>query len=511
MQVILTLPNKQNIKTTELMKTHPICLLLLTIALSVEGSIAERPNVATRQMPSANAAVRRPASMPNIQRAPITAPLQLSVIPSARTINPSVVRPALPAAVPMRPLARPNVAVTPSVRSTVPVRPSSIAKIPPTAAGRFPATNVAPAASGGRINLGTGTGNGRQIAPATPTPRGNIAGNGPLPEGLHGSLNDLREGMAVADQLKQMQDLRLAGVTDSLRDSFGGSWGNAPGRPGKPNIDLNPDTPFSPREPQNPLNQNSKPGGGFRCGTTGSARYQESDSTVSRSRGRDMSSTGLDLVRGGARDGDHVNFGRRSNADGSYDLIGVRTSGLNNGDNRPASTSVSEHHDSNGVITGYTETRRSDGTNGSYTDETVHRDASGDAQDVVVVEHNGQTNTDTKTVYNPDGSVRSTTLGCGRDPDGSSIGGPVNGTSGSLQDQLGLKPVDLLRQPAEDENSGGTNRMTGQLGGRQVRPGNPDETPMPGANRNRLPGNHFGNIVNPGPAWSESTSGNPKD
>lgn len=222
-----------------------------------------------------------------------------------------------------------------------------------------------------------------------------------------------------------------------------------------------------------------------------------------------MSTTGRDLVMGGAREGDSTNYGRISHSDGSYDRVGIRTTPLNNGDPRADATSVWEHHDSNGTVTSYTENRYTNGTNGSYTTETVHRDAAGEAQDVVVVEHNGQTDTDTKTVYNPDGSVRS----CDRNPEGSSTGGPVNGKRGSLQEQLGLKPIDLLRQPTEEAQSGGTNRMTsGQLRHDQVRPTNGGETPMPGGNRNRVSSNRFGNLTNPAPGFGESTaSGNPKD
>lgn len=542
------------------MKTNPTCLLLLTIALGVQGALAGRPGAPSVKMPSMNIAVRQPTSMPSMQKMRPVAPRQRAAVPSARLIKPTappirmtrplappvrmvkptappvrmtrpiappiqMTRPAVKAPVQIKPIlrspalvkptVRPNLAVNPSVRAKVPSFPPAIAKVPslPPAVKRPPAI-VKPAGNGGPINVDTG--NGTPISPAAPAPTGNNAGSSPIPDGLNESLAGIQEGMAIADQLNQMRDLQFGGLQtglpDGLQDPFGGNSGTAPRGPGQPNTDLDDAMGYSPREPHNPLDRNSRPGTGLtdiRPGAYASRDGQESDSTVSRSRGRDMSPTGRDLVQGGSRSGDRTSYGRIERSGGSYDLVGVRDTPLNNGDARADTTSVSEHHDSSGAITGYTEHRSTDGTNGSYTDETVHRDAQGNAQDVVVVEHNGQTNTDTKTVYNPDGSVRSQSRGL--HPDDAAANGPVNGTQGSLRDQLGLKPLDFLRQPTEDEQSGGgTNRMTGQSGGIQVRPANPNENPAPNTNRNRLPSDRFGNIINPG-TIDTSTGGNPRD
>jgi len=522
------------------MKTNPTCLLLLTIALSVQGTLAARPSAPSVKMPSMNNAVRRPISMPSMQKMRPVAPLQRAAVPSVRMVKPTappvrmtrpiappiqMTRPAVKAPVQskpilrtpalVKPIARLNLAVNPSARAKVPSFPPAIAKVPslPSAVKRPPAV-VKPAGNGGPINVGTG--DRTPISPAAPAPSGNTAGSSPIPDGLNESLAGIQEGMAIADQLNQMRDLQFgglqAGLPEGLQDPFGGNAGSAPRRPGQPDTGLSGDMGYSPREPHNPLDRNSSPGTGLtdiRPGAYASRDGQESDSTVSRSRGRDMSPTGRDLVQGGSRSGDRTSYGRIERSGGSYDLVGVRTTPLNNGDTRPVGTSVYEHHDSSGAITGYTETRRGGETNGNYTDETVHRDAEGNAQDVVVVEHNGQTDTDTKTVYNPDGSVRNQSRGL--HPDDNAVNGPVNGTQGSLRDQLGLKPLDLLRQPKEDEQSGGgTNRMTGQSGGIQVRPANPNENPAPNTNHNRLPSNRFGNIINPG-TIDTSTGGNPRD
>ena len=65
-----------------------------------------------------------------------------------------------------------------------------------------------------------------------------------------------------------------------------------------------------------------------------------------------MSPTGRDLVQGGSRSGDRTSYGRIERSGGSYDLVGVRDTPLNNGDARADTTSVYEHHDSSGAITG---------------------------------------------------------------------------------------------------------------------------------------------------------------
>ena len=513
------------------MKTNPTCLLLLTIALSVQGALAGRPSAPSVKMPALNSVARRPISMPSMQKMRPVAPLQRAAVPSVRMVKPTappvrmtrpiappiqLARPAVKAPVQInpilrtpalvKPIARPNFAVNPSARAKVPSFPPAIARVPslPPAVQRPPA-DVKPAGNGGRINLGTG--NGTTISPAAPPPTGNTAGASPIPDGLNESLAGIQEGMAIADQLKQMEDLQFGGLQtglpEGLQDPFGGNSGNGPQGPSRPDTDFGDDMVFTPREPSNPLDHNSEPGAGLTDIRGGAADSRQGT-------GDGLSARGDRIYRDGVRFFGNCEPPTSTTSGGHTTRSTVCDTG---GPNGPTGYAVSDGDH------GHTFERSTTDDGDRSRTTTVERGPGGRVIETVTVTTNAD-GTRHKEITDANGTVRDMGTGpaqnpnarsCDPNPEGSSTGGPVNGTRGSLQDQLGLKPLDFLRQPKEDEQSGGgTNRMTGQIGGRQVRPANPNENPAPNTNRNRLPSNRFGNIINPG-TIDTSTSGNPRD
>ena len=459
------------------MKTNPISLLLLTITLSVQSAMAGRPSAPSVKMPAMHTADRRPLSMPSMQKMRPVAPPQRAAVPSVRMIKPSV----------------------PLVRVARPVVKPSVANAP--------ATILKPAGNGQRINLGAGR--GTQTIPAAPVRSGNAAGSGPISGGLHDSLSAMQEGRAAADQLKQMKDLRSGiqqqGLPQGPQDPFSGNSGKGPHGPNQPDTDFGDDTVFTPREPSNPLDHSSEPNAGL-------TDIRGEAANNSKGTGDGLSARGDRIYRDGVRFFGNCDSSVSSSSGGHTTRSTLCDTGGPNGNVTYAVADGAHGHtfESSATVDG-------DRTRAA----TVERGPGGRVVETVAVTTNAD-GTRHKEITDSEGNVHdmgtgpaehTTSHSCDRNPEGSSTGGPVNGKHGSLQEQLGLKPIDLLRQPNEEAQSGGTNRMTsGQLRHDQIRPTNGGETPMPGGNRNRVSSNRFGNLTNPAPGFGESTtSGNHKD
>lgn len=355
-------------------------------------------------------------------------------------------------------------------------------------AGQFPsaARKPAPAISGSRSTLPIGTGL------KNPT----VSGGGRLPGFGANQGAALRQGMELANGLKEMGQLRSV-----FPQGFAMPGGTASGGSKGRGIDLSLDGGSfnSPRNVTNPLDRN-RDGGltDIRGGAEGSRKGTGHGS-------RPMSSFGRDLATSGPRNGSvtYTTSGNSRYAGSSYDQ-GEHVTG--------------EHRDGNGRTTGYTDawvttetggTRRTTDTynsDGSFAgSETVIENDDGSSQSksvaadgsVVVTERDQDGNV---TQYESAGSGPPAARSCDRSGGDISNGGPVNGNGPSVAAAAGLTSLDLLRQTAEGGSTGGTNRMTsGQLGSNQVRPIGPDATTSSGGPGHRIAVDSFGTISNPSP------------
>ena len=376
---------------------------------------------------------------------------------------------ALSTSVPFAPAAQP---AAPSVRPNMLVRPS--AKMPPLSAPRPSIAPIPPKATGairppaGRVL--------NQISPSTrariETKPGAVARGG-LPAGTNQRLGGQngaaqREGFSMANRVREFSQLRQL-VPDGLRENA--IQGNAPRGPGKPNLDIGSDGGFSGREIRNPLDRNSGAGAGL-TDIRGSA---DSGRQGTRRDDGPMSTFGLGL----ATRGPNTSTVHIWNHDGNTYAAADTTDGTH---------LTTEHHDTNGRVVGYTDSynhtsstgvsRTTDtyDARGRFTgSETVTQNDDGSSQSksvaadgtVVVTENDGHGHV---TQHESAGSTGSCC--CDRCNGDVAMGGPML----RVADVTGLKPIDLLRQTAEGEQtSGGENTMTsGRISSAQVNRGGRD-------------------------------------
>jgi len=312
--------------------------------------------------------------------------------------------------------------------------------------------------------------------------------NNPRLNGFTGSNGAaMRAGFDIANSLNGLDQVRRA-LPDGVRQSLGVN-------PGQPSQDAGIDLSLSgsqdgPREMKNPFYSPSNRGTGLTDIRSASGKSRQATGHGDRP----MSSFGRDLSRQGTRTGG-ITYGSIGNDRVSYSQT---NSTIHN---------TTEHRDSQGRTTGYTDSHADYGDNRDTTD---HYDRNGNFKGSETHTTRSDGSSQCKDVA-ADGSVVvtekdssghvTTSQACGRTPDDVSMGGPINGTGPSVADVAGLKSIDLVRQFANGEpSSGGTNWMTsGSLGGRHIRPENPDSTTSNGgATRNRIPQIRYGTIVNPG-------------
>ncbi|MBL9113835.1 MAG: hypothetical protein JNJ83_02435 [Verrucomicrobiaceae bacterium] len=290
----------------------------------------------------------------------------------------------------------------------------------------------------------------RVSAPSLPAkpPRNIVPSLSPTPR-LNGNLNQpaLRNGFDATKVIEGGNALRPM-IPSSLGESFGMDF-KTPREQNKPNLNVGNAETFTPRSPKNPLDRFASPRAGM---------------TDIRERSRST------------RQGTEFNLTSQTtnNADGT-------------------TTTVVKQHDSNGRVTDYTSTT-------TDSDSQVVSRQEQHAGDRSVEVHTSARNADGTYThqtrgYAPDGSGH---LGrtwtsdnpyssTDRSPDGSSLGGPVNGTGPSVAQVAGLESLDLLRQKAEGQTTGGTNTMTsGRVRSTHVRPIGDTGTSFGGPNRNGI-------------------------
>lgn len=317
------------------------------------------------------------------------------------------------------------------------------------------------------------------------------------------------QSFQAGQDLKQMSDLR------NTLPGFGrnqGFAGNKPAGPGAPDMSFG-EGGFKGRNVNNPLDRNSGDGNGL-TDIRGSASRGRKGTETS---GSHLSFRGQALLGAYSPNSASTRYGSSHRQTGESQHVGFTSNGT-------SSTTVTENRDTRGQLTGTTlETGHRGSRSTDY--KTVHFDSHGRAQDVVVNRENHRTGEQTKDVYGPGGNLQTHTSSrdvptprdtkpnegngtkgsqaCDRNNGDISMGGPAGPHAG---DAAGLKPIDLLRQTAEGQQStGGTNTMTnGRVSSSQVRP---DSNRNSGANLNRLPVNQFGTIANPAPFGGEGAAG----
>lgn len=390
-----------------------------------------------------------------------------------------------------------------------------------------PKAPIKPATSGMTRGMGrTGTG------PATGSPAGvgkpkanlfngslgKLPGLSPAGNGIRGNadtrLGGIKTGpkgqaFQAGQDIKQMEDLRNSFPGFGRNPGFSG---NRPASPGAPDISLG-EGGFKGREVNNPLDRNSGNGSGL-TDIRGSASNSRKGTETGRSH---LSVRGQSLLGAYSPNGASTRYGSTHTQTGESEHVGFSSNGT-------SSTTVTENRDTRGRLSGTTlETGNVGSRSTDY--KTVHFDSHGRAQDVVVNRENHRTGEQTKDVYGPGGNLQSHTSSndvptprdttpsdgngskgnqaCGVGVDEIAMGGPAGPHVG---DEAGLKPIDLLRQTAEgQQSSGGTNTMTsGRIIGRQVRP---DQNSNNGTIHNRLSVNKFGTITNPPPVGGEGAAG----
>lgn len=325
-------------------------------------------------------------------------------------------------------------------------RPNGIASLKSSSAAKLPSLN--------NINRA-----------ATTDPR--VAGFG----GAKGA--GMNAGFDAVNALKDMNGIRNT-IPDSMKQF--GINGNTPAKPGFDVPNFGDEDSFNGgtgnKGVSNPLDRfaNAKP--------------RDINDSFNKSRqgtragDRPMSSFGRELSRQGSRDG-RIIYGSNGNDRTSYSSRGP---GLHN---------TTEHRDPGGRTTGYTDDYMNLAENRTTTD---HYDANGTFKGSETITIRGDGSSQCKDVA-ADGSVVvtekdstghvTTTQGCDRNP---SEGASLGGASGpSVRDAIGLKPIDLLRQQAEGQQTTRTlnPRTREQFGNaNQVRPDSSENARTP-ARRNQ--------------------------
>jgi hypothetical protein len=470
--------------------------LLLALALSAESATAASPNLPVIK-PSAlpSQAIRPAAKVPNIpmQRSNVFVPANRSAVPmikpSAR-LAPSSYLPKMPAIRPVVPQyvqPRSNGGST-SRRggSAAPHAPSAPAAIP----GKSPVSRNLPAKP--QIEI-------RKVTPGLSLP----------------NAEGIRQGREIANGLQSIESLR--GSISSLRE-FGDVF-HQPGNSG-PNDGGNIFAPFGGdpgpdgnTEVHNPLDRSTN------------RRPRDIRGDMAKTRPADgstgLSPTGDSVLESetstaSGRDGTHTPV--QSTTEENGDVTATTTATTRDGSST-TSVEVTEHADGSGTTT------TTHGDDGRVDNLTVtRRDRSGAViwSRSETVYPGGKAIVETR-----DGSGRVTSHSTeyytprprsrGPHPDDHVIGGPP---APSAKAASGLVPIDLLRQFAEGQNTGGggSNYMTRGIGGVEVNPGNPNGNPegnpgSSGGSARRLKKDLFDTISNPGPHGGEGplVGGTPRD
>ena len=296
-----------------------------------------------------------------------------------------------------------------------------------------------------------------------------------------GKADALRNGREMSNGLNAMNELRHSGLRDNLPEGLKNPLEtNNSGGPSGPADPRTPSTGYA-RTPMAPAHTSPWSGGGLtdvRGGSDGSRKgtpASADDLTRSTQRVTESSSR---LTFGSGSQSTASGPVRVTRDEESGEFVATQTGTDSNGNQ--TRVDVIENTDDDGHVTGTTEiVTRSDGESASQ--RTIIRDSSG----AILSDKTEKTNQGTRSIDRSTGDI--------------ATGGPVGPGAAAV---TGLVPVDLLRQPTGNEQSGGTGgtfTVDQMTGGRQVRPSGGEANTGIGGNQNPVPVNRDASIVNPGP------------
>ena len=298
----------------------------------------------------------------------------------------------------------------------------------------------------------------------------------------------IREAERIANGLESIENLRASGFGSDLPHGLPefSRDGRGPQGPGDPFAG----NPVHGRKPTAPGHISSNLHGGgltdIRGGFHGSRRGTPGTTD-------DLSPTTNRIVDGSSR----MTFGHGPNSTAAGPVVvhqdedtGEFTASQTGTDvnGNQARIDVTQHTDERGQVSGTTEVITT--SNGdTCTTRTIERDATG----AILSDKTEKTTPGTQACDRGTGDV--------------ATGGPVGPGAAAI---TGLVPLDLLRQPLEEERSGGTNTMLhGRLGNNQVNPGSRnDAVPFPGSKRNNV-GPIIGGLAGPMEGGSNGGSDRP--
>lgn len=338
---------------------------------------------------------------------------------------------------------------------------------------RTPAVNFNKPAAAPRINTP------RVVAPKSPirvpsttfkpTPRVNPNLNNAAPRG----------GMNIGNIVRDVGSIRNM-LPGGLRESFGMVF-NKPSGPARPDLGLGVGSggTYTPRTPKNPLDRFAQPGAGMRdlrAGASGSRKTTSPEELAADAVGTETPGGSATPVQADT-DSNGTTTATSSGTDRDGNPVYVESTQTAGGN---SSTTT---HTTRGGVDVITTVRR-DGS-GHVTGSTTDSVNLANGKQVIQIRNGSGQVVDEQVRFRPG------TQSMGINPsEGGSLGGPIGPRVGEA---VGLKNIDLLRQQAEAQSSGGENYMTSRrIRGAEVLPASGENTSQRNTPRLKI------DILNPG-------------